>query len=44
MAGSGQIHAAAGLPPGKTVRYELNSRLGGSWSRSAHLEIVGIWS
>jgi hypothetical protein len=31
---SGQLHAPAGLPPGKDPRYPLDRRLGGPQSRS----------
>jgi hypothetical protein len=33
---SGQIHAPAALPPGKSPWYSLDRRLGGPQSRSGH--------
>jgi len=33
---SGQLHAAAALPPGQSPWYTLNRRLGGAQSCSGH--------
>jgi hypothetical protein len=40
---SGQLHAPAALPPGKSSRYPLYRRLGGPQSRSGrHGEVKNV--
>jgi hypothetical protein len=40
---SGQLHAPAALPPGKSPRYPFYRRLGGPQSRSGRYEEVKIF-